>query len=196
MHQADALLRLGDDLRGQARIQVTVAWVMLAAPEPDAEGARAVLRAALPGLRQHAESVMHASAETELGRCELLLGRPEVAVRHARASLSRLGADQPLEAARARAVLGAALVALGEDAEGVVELELAAELLAVVGAPRQAAVVWRSLADVYRGLGDASRALDAADRALSAAGLPTDRVSAPPTRPVTRPPRNRVTAES
>ena len=196
VHQADALLRLGDDLHGQARIQVTVAWVMLAAPDPDAEGARAVLRAALPGLRQHAESVMHASAETELGRCELLLGRPEVAVRHARASLSRLGADQPLEAARARAVLGAALVALGEDAEGVVELELAAELLAVVGAPRQAAVVWRSLADVYRGLGDASRALDAADRALSAAGLPTDRVSAPATGARARSLRNRVTAES
>jgi tetratricopeptide (TPR) repeat protein len=49
VHQADALLRLGDDLRGQARIQVTVAWVMLAAPDPDAEGARGAA-AALPGL--------------------------------------------------------------------------------------------------------------------------------------------------
>jgi hypothetical protein len=87
-------------------------------------------------------------------------------------------------------------VALGEDAEGVIELELAAELLAVVGAPRQAAVVWRSLAEVYRGLGDTSRALDAADQALSAAGLPTDRVSAPATGARARSLRNRVTAES
>ncbi len=171
VEQATALLSDAADQRWRARIQVTRSWVLLAQDPPAAAEAREVLRRALPAIRQHVGEATVASAETNLARCELLLGRPEVARRHARSALRMLEPESRLERARALAALGAASVALGEAAAGVESLEAAADQLAGAEAPRQAAAVWRMLGEVYRGLGDPVRALDAADRALDAAGL-------------------------
>jgi transcriptional regulator with XRE-family HTH domain len=174
VEQATALLSDAADERWRARIQVTRSWVLLAQDPPAAAEARDVLRRSLPAIRQHAGAASLGSAETNLARCELLLGRPEVARRHARSALRILEPESRLERARALTALGAASVALGETAAGVESLELAAEQLAGAEAPRQAAAVWRMLSEVYLSLGDPARALDAADRALDAAGVPRE----------------------
>ena len=171
VEQATALLSDATDARWRARIQVTRSWVLLAQDPPAAAEARDVLRRALPAIRQHAGTSALGSAETNLARCELLLGRPDVARRHARSALRILEPESRIERARALASLGAASVALGETTVGVESLEAAAEQLAGAETPRQAAAAWRMLSEVYRALGDPARALDAADRALDAAAV-------------------------
>lgn len=185
--RAAALLAEGEDSRSVARLQVTRAWLLLAEEEPKAAEARRILRAALPAVRQHSGALSVASAETELARCELLLGRPDVARRLAQSALKRLAPEHRLERARALAALGAALVAAGETSAGVTELQAAAEQLAGVESRRQAAVVWRQLSGIFRALGDASMALAAADRAMDAAGLTHEPVTAPGPVPTVRP---------
>jgi transcriptional regulator with XRE-family HTH domain len=183
--QAAALLALGEDHRSQARIEITRAWLLLAQQPPAAEEARRILRAVLPRAREQAGTLSVVSVENDLARCELLLGRPEVAARHARSSLKRLGeSGERLTRARALTALGAALVAMGETAAGVHELESAAAALEAYDAPRQAAAVWRQLSDVYRALGDAPAALAAADRALEGSGIPHQPVVQVPTEPL------------
>jgi ATP/maltotriose-dependent transcriptional regulator MalT len=162
---------VSNDARSEARLQVTTAWLLLAAQPPDAQEARRILRQALPHLRQHAGEQSVASAETELARCELLLGRPAVAQRLAQSALKRLAEESRIERAGALAVLGAAAVANGDQVEGVTRLQDAARALTDAQAPRQAAAVWRQLSDIYRRLGDSARALDAADRALDGVGV-------------------------
>jgi tetratricopeptide (TPR) repeat protein len=179
--RAAALLSTGDDIRSKARLQVTKAWLLLAEQPPDAAAARRILRAALPELRQHAGTLSVASAETELARCELLLGRADVARRLAQSALKRLHEEHRLERARALTALGAALVASGDTAAGVAELEEAAEALSRVEAPRQAAAVWRQLSETFRYLGDPARALEAADRAMDGAGLAIESLTPPAT---------------
>ncbi len=173
--RASALVSEADD-RSTAMLHLTRAWLLLAERPPDPAKARRLLRAALPGLRQHAGQTSVASAETELARCELLLGRPDVAIRLARAALKRLPPDNRIERARALTALGAALVATDETAAGVAELEEAAETLAAHNCGRQSGAVWRQLSAVFRSLGDAARALHAADRAMDAAGLTEEAV--------------------
>lgn len=187
--QAAVLLDAGSDVRARARLQVSRAWVHLAQSPPEAAEARSLLRDALPQLRQYAGATSVASADTELARCELILGRPEVARRHALSALKRLSPENRIERARALTALGAALVALGEQAAGVHSLDEAAEALEAAEAPRAAAGVWRQLSSVFRALGDPARALDAADRALDGVGLPSEPVSAPA---APAPPRRRA----
>ena len=93
--EARALLETGNDLRARARLHVTRAWVHLAQEPPEATEARALLRDALPHLRQYSGSGDVAAAEVELARSELLLGRPEVARRHAQSAIKRLGPRPP-----------------------------------------------------------------------------------------------------
>ena len=173
--RAAALLSEGADARSQARVSVTRAWVLLHQDPPEATEARRLLRDALPALRAESGTVSVASAETELARCELVLGRPDVAQRHAASALRRLGrADEgaPLIGrARALTALGAALVAQGENAAGMLELERAAGELRALGAVREAAEVWRQVSALYRTAGAPELALEAAEMAMDGAGL-------------------------
>lgn len=169
--QAALLTQLTSDLRAQARLAVTHGWVLLAQSPARASEARDVLRDAIPRLRQHDTSLSLAGAETELARCELLLGRPEVAERIARSALGRLSTDHVTERARALAALGEALHAGGDDAAGLVALDESAALLSQAGASRESAAAWRHLSDVHAARGDAERALDAAREALDVLGM-------------------------
>ena len=164
--QAGELVRLSGNLQARARIQVTQAWVLLAQTPPQPERARDHLRNALPQLRQYANMLSVCSAQTELARCEVLMGRPSVAVRLARTALSHLSQDHPLERARALAVLAAALLAEGDPQAGIICLDEAASLLDQSSANRHAGAIWRQLSHVYRQLEDIDGALAAADRAL------------------------------
>ncbi len=186
--QATRLLAVGDDLRSRARVQVAKAWILLAQDPPRAAEARALLRETLPLLRQYDGNLSVASAETELARCELVLGRPEVALRHARSALRTLSLEHPVERARALTALGSALLATGDREAGLVALDEGADCLERAQAPRQAAAVWRQLAEVFKSQGDAVRALAATERALTAVGLVAEPVTA---RPVSGPPHRR-----
>jgi transcriptional regulator with XRE-family HTH domain len=190
--QASLLLSSAPDVRGRARLKVSLAWVLLAQAQPDAERARSLLREALPLLRQHDSSLSVAAAETELTRCELVLGRPDVAARHARSALKRLAPDHRLERARALAALGAALLQQGDTEAGTVALDESAELLVAASASRQAAVVWRQLAEARGAAGDLAGALDSAQRALDAAGIVREPVTPDPAT-TQRGPRARAT---
>jgi tetratricopeptide (TPR) repeat protein len=178
--QATRLLALGDDLRSRARVQVARAWILLAQNPPRATEARTLLRETLPQLRQYDGNLSVASAETELARCELVLGRPDVALRHARSALKALSIEHPVERARALTALGAALLATGDGEAGLVALDEGASCLERAQAPRQAAAVWRQLAEVFKSQGDAVRALAATERALNAVGLVAEPITARP----------------
>lgn len=171
IERAAALLSEGDDERNHARLKVARAWIMLNEPVPDALGARQLLRDALPSLRRHAGRESLAKAETELARAEIAIGRPDVAARHALKALSRLTPEQPLARARAHAALGASLIAQGKPEEAPEQLLTAAQFLSAAQAPRQAAAVWRQLAQAHRALGDADGAMQALERALDLAGI-------------------------
>ena len=189
VEQASALAEEGSDLSVRARLRYSRAWIMLQQSPPLAAEARAELRALLPEARQHNGAMLLGPLLSELARAELLLGRPEVARRHAAASLERLGEDQRLERAHSLVLLGAASVALGEEAVGVGMLEEAAASLQESEASRYAAQAWRQLAEVYRHLDDQPRALDAMQHALDLVGLATSPVL--PVAPVPASPRGR-----
>jgi transcriptional regulator with XRE-family HTH domain len=170
--KAAARIAEGDDERALARLKSTRAYLLLAQNPPDALRARALLHESLPALRQHDSAGAVASAEVELARCETLLGQPRRAREHAESALHHLGSDAALEIARARAVLGQALLASGDEAAARASLTSAAELLTVLGASRQASSGWRYLADVLMESGDIAEAAKAYRAALDAAGLP------------------------
>lgn len=176
VEEASALAAVGSDLMVRTRLRYTRAWILLQQDPPRATEARAELRSLLPEVRQHAGSMLLGPVLSELARAELLLGRPEVARRHAAASLERLDVDQRLERAHSLVLLGAASVALGEEAAGVSMLEDAAASLESSDASRYAAQAWRQLAEVYQRIGDPARALEAMQRALDLVGLAAPRV--------------------
>lgn len=174
--RAKALLSESADTRSQARIQVTQAWLLLAQQPPEPDQARSLLRAVLPVLRTEAGPMSVASAETELARCELMLGRAKVSARLARSALKRLPPEHKIERARAGSVLGAALTDLDDVEAGLLEMSIAAAELDAVDANRQAAPIWRSLSETYRRLGQFDQAFAAADRALQSSGVTSDTV--------------------
>lgn len=171
--RAAALLSEGGDERAVARLKSTRAWIWLNQEPPEPDRAKALLNEALPALQQHDSAGAVASAEVELARAELLLGRPDLSRQHARRALERLGSEQPLEIARARAALGEAAAAEGHPAAARDDLDAAAALLVDVGADREAAALWRRIGDSSASLGDHERALAAYRSALDAAGLRT-----------------------
>lgn len=171
IERASSLLDATDDYRSRSRIQNSRAWMLLQQTPPDADGARAILRKELPGLRQHAGAIEVALVEANLARAELLLGRPQVAKRLAATSLKRMPVDAHSDRAWAIAAHGSALVACGEMAAGVQELEDAVDLMATAGASRQAATLLNELAAVYASLGDSERAFEASRRALTLVGI-------------------------
>jgi transcriptional regulator with XRE-family HTH domain len=193
--EATLVAERGSDLLVRTRLRYSRAWILLHQDPPRAEEARAELRALLPLVRQHAGAMLVGPVLSELARAELLLGRPEVARRHAKASLDKLDAGRDIERAHTLVLLGTASVAVGDEAIGVALLEDAATALGAAEASRFSALAWRQLAEVYRSLGDSDRALAAMTQALDAAGLaaaPVLPVAASATTPAPRRARSRV----
>jgi tetratricopeptide (TPR) repeat protein len=155
-----------------ASLRVNCAWLMLRMPEPDHAEATRLLERALASLPEVGTAADVASAETELARCRLFAGDAASAIATARGALARVEQGPHLEAARARVVLADALFAEGDVSTAVTTYTEAAVELEQVGATRQAAAVWRQLADALASLGATADAMVAYRRVADAAGIP------------------------
>lgn len=166
-----ALYSETDNSRATALLRLVSGSLLLRGDHPDHDQAGRFLRRALDDLPQVGSQVDVAYAETELARSEVLAGRPIEAATLASAALDRLGPGARLEAVRARAVLAAAHLAAGRAEEAIEGYALAARELERFGATREAARVWRELADALSGMGLLERANLAYRRAADAAGI-------------------------
>jgi tetratricopeptide (TPR) repeat protein len=171
IERASFLLGEDEDERALARIKITNAWLLMSQPVPDPARAEALLSAALPDLEKHASVTDLASALTELARAALAMGRARDAAAHAAEAIRLLEAQPNLESARAGAVLGQALLVLGEPERGREQLNRAAAVLTQSGATREAAVLWRQIGQLYQETGAVEQAFDAFQRALDALGV-------------------------
>jgi tetratricopeptide (TPR) repeat protein len=166
--------------RAAACLRSNVAAYAICLPGADLDAAEVQLRQALHELHEAAVGPNElADTELSLARVHLLAGRADRAVEQAREALARVDRGAPLEYARVLAVLAAALVATGDEAEALAAYQDAATLLDGVGASRHAAQIWRELADVLHRTGRLEDALAVFDRVATALGAP-----AAPTRPV------------
>ena len=147
------------------------AWIILRSPHPDVEEAAGFLERAHADLATDGSSVDLALVETEQARCRLLAGDGDGAIRRAEAALQRLGHGQRLESATAMTVLARAHLAAGRIDEAGRSYAEAARRLESVEASRQAAALWRELAEGLRDLGLKDEAMTAYERAAVAAGL-------------------------
>jgi tetratricopeptide (TPR) repeat protein len=160
-----------EDVRAAGLLRTTFAWILIESPDGDPERALQLLDQAHEQLTAAGMQIEVAYTETELSRVSVQLGRSSDGVRWARSSLERLGDHDRLESIRARVALAGALLAGDEAAAAVEELTRAAEAMVDVSAGRQAAAVWRDLAQLYGALGDGDRAQVAYAKALDLLGV-------------------------
>jgi transcriptional regulator with XRE-family HTH domain len=190
--RALALLSESDDERSLARLRVAYAWLLLRQPEPEPERTLALLRKAHAALRDRGSAVDLAYCETELARCHAFVGDAPSAIEFAKSALRRLGEKDVIETARARLVLGQALVLSGDSDAGWAECELAAHQLTGLHAPRQAASAWREVAEMAAQMGRLDRALDAFRRLADAVGARAVPSALSAGRLLTTPPESRM----
>ena len=124
--RALAVYAEGDDARALARLRVAYGWLLLRCLPPKPAEARAELLASRAALVDVGTEVDLAYCETELARCELLLGDPARALELAETTLDRLGDAPRLEQAHTTLVRARALLALGRQAEAVATYRAAA----------------------------------------------------------------------
>jgi tetratricopeptide (TPR) repeat protein len=161
-----------EDVRAEGLLRTTIAWMLLDAPGPDAGRALRLLQDAHERLTRAGMQIEVAYTETELARAHTWLGDAEEAIRWSQSALHRLGDTDRLESARARLALAKALLLNQETAAALEEMQTAATGLEACTANRQAAAVWRELAELFVGLGDLTAASSAFSKALDLLGLP------------------------
>jgi tetratricopeptide (TPR) repeat protein len=169
--RALAVYAEGDDERALARLRVAHGWLLLRSVPPRPADARRALSASLAVLADVGSSVDLAYCETELARCDVLLGDPASALGLAESALSRLGAGPRLERAHTMLVRARSLLALDRGDEAVTAYREAASMLAGLELSRQAAAAWRELADAFAQLGLLADAALAYQQALTDAGV-------------------------
>lgn len=169
--RALALFAEDDDERNLSRLKVLKAWVLLSQNPPRAVEAQHILLDVLPVLNQVGSTIDVAYAETELARASLLCGDAASAIRRAQDALRRLGDAPRLEAARARVILSRAFTANGETSAADLEIRQAVAALEQASADRQAAGVWREIAELEISAGRPQDAARCYSRALDAVGI-------------------------
>jgi transcriptional regulator with XRE-family HTH domain len=157
--------------RSLARLRMTLGWLLLRTDAPDLDRARDLLERAYATLQERSGGVDLAGCETELARCDLLAGRPELAIETARLAMSRLESQPTVEWCRSVLVLGLALAATGQIDDGVRECHRAAETMQVMGARMEAAQAWRDTAELLLGLGRTHDAVAALRRVADCSGV-------------------------
>jgi tetratricopeptide (TPR) repeat protein len=169
--RALAVYAESDDVRALARLRVAYGWLLLRCLPPRPDEARSQLRASLEDLTEVGSEVDLAYCETELARAELLLDRPQEALRLAGSAVSRLGSAPRPEHAHTSLVRARALLALGRRDEAVDAYRAAATMLGGLELSRHAAAAWRELADAFAELGMLEDATLAYQQALTDAGV-------------------------
>lgn len=169
--KAVALVSEGDDKRRLARLTAAQAEILLSLDEPPVEKAVELLLLSYVQLEECGTSGDRAYVATELGRAEILKGRPTEAEQWARRSLELLGDEPRLESVRSWMILAQAQALRGQSEEVSRTARLAASMLETMGASRQAAQIWRDLGDLLSRQGEHAEACVAYDRALESMGL-------------------------
>ncbi|MFG2754243.1 helix-turn-helix domain-containing protein [Streptomyces xanthophaeus] len=159
IRQALAIYSEGDNHRALARLRNAYAGVLLQSDSPDVDTAKELLRQSADTLASQGSTVDLAYCETALARAELLSGRPDEAVAHARRALDLLGPNHRLETARTLLVLAAAHLELGDQEAARAAYERGALTLEASEAGRQAAFAWAELAEVLERSGQEERAV-------------------------------------
>lgn len=169
--RALAVYAEGDDVRALARLRVAYGWLLLRCMPARPEDARRELTVSRAALVDVGSEVDFAYCDTELSRCELLLGRPGYALSLADSALTRLGSEPRLERADTSLVRARALLALDRRDEAVAVYREAASTLSGLELNRHAASAWRELADAFAQLGLLKDATLAYQQALTDAGV-------------------------
>ena len=169
--RALAIYAEGEDVRALARLRVAYGWLLLRCMPARPEDARRELTASREALADVGTVVDLAYCDTELSRCELLLGRPGHALSLADFALTRLGSEPRLERAHTTLVRARALLALDRQDEAVATYREAASALSGLDLNRHAAMAWRELADAFAQLGLLEDATLAYQQALTDAGV-------------------------
>lgn len=169
--RALAVYAEGEDVRAIARLRVAYGWLLLRCLPARPEDARRELSAGREVLADVGSQVDIAYCDTELSRCELLLGRPGYALSLADSALQRLGHEPRLERAHTALVRARALLALDRRDEAVTSYREAARGLSGLEPSRHAASAWRELADAFARLGLLEDATLAYQQALTDAGV-------------------------
>ena len=169
--RALAVYAEGDDVRALARLRVAYGWLLLRCLPARPADARRELNASREALVDAGSEVDVAYCDTELSRCELLLGRPGYALSLADSALTRLGTEPRLERAHTTLVRARALLALDRRDDAVATYREAARTLSGLDLSRHAASAWRELADAFAQLGLLQDAALAYAQALTDAGV-------------------------
>lgn len=169
--RALAVYAEGDDVRALARLRVAYGWLLLRCMPARPEDARRELTVSRAALVDVGSEVDLAYCDTELSRCELLLGRPGHALSLADLALTRLGREPRLERADTSLARARALLALDRRDEAVAVYREAASMLGGLELNRHAASAWRELADAFAQLGLLEDATLAYQQALTDAGV-------------------------
>lgn len=168
--QAQLLFSGWNDDRNRARLQIAVAGLALRGSLPDLVAVRQQLAQARELLTRGGSQTDLAYCSCEQARLALLADDPRGAITLAREAIHSLGEDD-LETGRALALISRAWAALGDAKAAHDTLELAAGSLEKAQASRQAAVVWRELADLTGHLGRPETANLYLAKALDAMGI-------------------------
>ena len=169
--RALAYLSEGAASRDIPRLRLHYGWLLLRSEPPEPAAALEHLERARTDLDYVGSEHELARCSYESGRAHLMLGDPQRAVELAREGLARLREDAGYDACDGQIVLGDALAALGDMAGAQQAYRWAADRLAMMSAGRQAASVWRSLADRMLEQGDTLGAARAYEAALREAGI-------------------------
>ncbi|MCL3860581.1 helix-turn-helix domain-containing protein [Actinotalea sp. K2] len=167
--------------RDVPRLRQVYGWLLLRTDPPRPTEALEHLGTAAEELAVVGSEVDVAKCDIERGRAYLMLGEPAAAQRAAQDALERLGESPRLDSCDAHMVLGDALLALGDDEGAKRSLQWAADMLGMMAANRQSAVVWRALGDRMLRHHDVAGAANAYERALSEVGVRRAITPVPPT---------------
>ncbi len=169
--KALALVSEGDDARRIALLTAARASILLGLDQPRTDEAEELLYQSWEQLRECGSAVDRARVATQLAYCNLLARKTNSSEDWAREALELLGNAPRLETARTWLVLAQAQAESGYPDRALSTARLAASLLDSMGATRQAAQVWRDVADLLKKHGDHDGACVAYDKALASVGV-------------------------
>ena len=168
--KALAMYAESDNQRSFARLRVAYAWLLLRQAEPGVDRSRELLLQARAELVESGGTVDVAYCDTELARCELLAGKPALAIEIAERAVQAIGENR-FESGAAMLVIGQALCQQGDLDGGRAQVAHASQTLEHAEGGREAAAIWREAGDVLSQLGEPEAALDAYQRALALLGV-------------------------